>query len=92
MFSTTPHLMVVKQPTKLSLTLLAQLLDVETVIRGQDYTSASTNMEYTTTFEMGHRLAVDGWTVTSIITNHSPCLLQCWYLATYSNPEQPMNC
>jgi hypothetical protein len=57
--------MVVKQPTKLSLTLLAQLLDVETVICGQDYTSASTNMEYTTTFEMGCRLAVDWLTVTS---------------------------
>ena len=67
MFSTTPHLMVVKQPTKLSLTLLAQLLDVETIIHGQDYTSASTNMEYTAAFEMGH---VDGWTVTSIITDH----------------------
>ena len=61
--------MVVKQPTKLSLTLLAQLLDVETVIRGQDYTGALTNMEYTAAFEMGCRLAVDGWTVTSIITD-----------------------
>ena len=64
----TPHFMVVKQPTKLSLTLLAQLLDVVTIIHGKDYTSALTNTEYTTTFEMGHRLAVDGWTVTSIIT------------------------
>jgi hypothetical protein len=50
--------------------ICTQLLDIETIIHGQDYTGASTNMEYTAAFEMGHRLAVNGWSVTSIITNH----------------------
>jgi hypothetical protein len=49
--------------------ICTQLLDVETVICGQDYTGASTNMEYTAAFEMGRRLAVNGWSVTSIITD-----------------------
>jgi hypothetical protein len=30
-----------------------------------------TNMEYTAAFEMGRQLAVGGWTVTSIITDHN---------------------
>ncbi len=78
--------MVVKQPTKLSLTLPAQLLDVETVIHGQDYTSALTNMEYTATFEMGHRLAVDGWTMTSIITDHDG-KIHCAFCSAGTSPH-----
>jgi len=79
--SAPPHLMVVKQPTKLSLSFLAQLLDVETIVCGQDCTSASTNMEYTSTFEMGCRLAVGGWTVTSIITNHDGMIHHAFHSA-----------
>jgi hypothetical protein len=52
---TTHHIqgLLQKQPgARLTLTSLAQLLNVEIIIHGEDYTSASTNMEYTTAFEM----------------------------------------
>jgi hypothetical protein len=45
------------------------LLDAEIVIWGYNYTGASTNMEYTAAYEMGRRLLISGWQVTSVVTD-----------------------
>jgi hypothetical protein len=46
-----------------------QILDYEVVIKGSDYIGSSTCMEYTAAFEMGRRLAVQEWTISSVVTD-----------------------